>query len=515
MAFLRELITLIGFEVDVAGFSKGEKAFAELVGIAKGTLNAIRDLTSSTAEFSIEVGNMAIITGMGTDEIQKLKIAADQSGLSMDAMQRKTVMLLRRAQDAVDGSKAWSKAFHAAGISTAELKDNIGSTTDLIALVAQRILNGETAAKRARDAFKLFGITGAQAIPMLQMLSKTMGDLSNRQEEFRFLTDDQIAASRELKFEQTQLGAIWDGITRQLGAELTPAMLDAIRQTREFIDAHKDLINNGLKTLGEWFDKTKDKAFEFIGYIDKNKHSVIAFATALTATLIPALILAQPELAATGLAMLTAFGEVVAYGAAFLVIAGAISDIYDYSRGVDSVMGRLHNKIKEMNDEAARGKDIGFFGHFFTGMMKDFDLVNDAVVKVVLKVLDLKGQLELFFQWLGGEHMKVGTPESIRNMLHPRALSPAVTEDILGTPFQFTPKTSDEWQSKAPPVGAASKGPPQFWRQPEAPPVIPPEIHLTIFGSKMTDEELKRVAQQELHDAVLKAMNEVKSTQEK
>lgn len=333
MAYLRELITLLGFEVDVAGFTKGEKAFAELVGLAKGAANAIKELTLGTADFAEDLNDVATRFGITNQQMQQMMVMADATGTSLQSLQQGFAQTLRRAQEAVSGNKEFTKSFAGIGFSVEDLKGMLADPMQLFGAVASRVDSAATAGERMQHAFRLMGRAGVQLAPDLGDIVPMMGAIANRSEEFNFLTDEQIELAKALKTENALLNASYEGLKRQLGLELSPVMRQIILDTREWLIRNKELIKDGIRILGETAKTAGEAITKLTLYIEANKNILVITAGVIGTLLIPSLI-------KIGIAVAPALAVV----AAIVLLIGVIQELYYWANGMPSLLGDLFER---------------------------------------------------------------------------------------------------------------------------------------------------------------------------
>ena len=131
---------------------------AGLVGLAKGALDAgdrMNDLSQST--------------GVSVESLAKFKKAAALSGTNIDGVAKALVKLSKGMMEASTGNEQASAAFKALGVSITDSKGKLKTSDEVMIQVANRFKAMPDGVAKTALALKLFGKSGAEMVPLLNM----------------------------------------------------------------------------------------------------------------------------------------------------------------------------------------------------------------------------------------------------------------------------------------------------------------------------------------------------------
>ena len=170
-----------------------------------------------------KLDKMSARTGMSVEQLSALKFAAEQSGASLDDVERAARGMMRQGLD--------PKNFEQ---------------------VAQSIGSIEDAGLRGKEAMRVFGRSGTMLLPMLE----NMSSLKREAEELGIVmsTEDATAAA-ELTDAMNRVRQTMNAVVQQIGASIAPVMTElangmakAAGQVTAFIKANRELIVRVAKT---------------------------------------------------------------------------------------------------------------------------------------------------------------------------------------------------------------------------------------------------------------------------
>src|SRR6266550_2031895 len=125
---VRELVTLLSFDVDSHGFEHAAGKLAELAIAAGGIVAAVYefknlflDSAKEAAEYAEKVERASLTTGVATDDLQGLAFAPAHAGLSMAGLVGTFAHLARTSNAARTGSQEAAKSFNDLGIGLTDL----------------------------------------------------------------------------------------------------------------------------------------------------------------------------------------------------------------------------------------------------------------------------------------------------------------------------------------------------------------------------------------------------------
>jgi len=337
MSALREIFASLGIEVDseelenagkkVDGFMGKLKLVGETVAEAFA-FDKVKEFVESQVEAATELERTALMLGVTTEELEKLRYAAGDAGVSTQALDAGLRFLNRNIGEAIAKGGEAAEVFKKLKI---EVKNADGTTRDASAVMAdladaiEKIPDG---AERARVASELLGRhMGAQLIPLLSKGKAAFEEADKAMRELGGPTSKEfLDSAKAIEEAQHRMDVGWGNIKQAIAIQLFPI----------------------FNTLVDWFTKaskvilaaTKDTntlayAVIFLGGIAMAKaiSSVFALARAF------GILKAESLGAAVGEAL--AAWPIVLMGAAILSVFLLFEDFFTLLTGGKSIIGDL------------------------------------------------------------------------------------------------------------------------------------------------------------------------------
>lgn len=215
-----------------------------LIGIGAAATAAFALAIKSTIEYGVEVDKVRKITGMTAETITSLAYAAEQEHTSLDSLQTGWRRLSRAMSDADEGLAESKRTFDALGISIYDNEGQLRSMESMTLDIADAFAGMENDTKKAALAQELFGRSGSEMIPFLEMGAEKIKTL--QEEAVRLgivMSDEMVDNSKKFGDHMTFLSKALQGVAVSLTTELLPSLI-------EFSDLIIDLVNQGwLKRL--------------------------------------------------------------------------------------------------------------------------------------------------------------------------------------------------------------------------------------------------------------------------
>lgn len=176
----------------MGGFAGAGKSISNaLAGLAVGS-----KITSTINEYA-RLADLSARLGVSAESIQRVGIAAEQSGTDAETAAR-ALTLLTRALDSPDNKKA-ADAFQELGVNLGELKAaDAFQQVRILATAFQRAQSTGTGFAAIMD---LLGKSGAELIPLLRMTGEEMDAIAKKD----IISDDQIARIAKLDDRMVEL----------------------------------------------------------------------------------------------------------------------------------------------------------------------------------------------------------------------------------------------------------------------------------------------------------------------
>lgn len=200
------------------------------------------------ADSGFELGQMSKRTGIAVGALSTLGFAARQSGVSMDTLEGGVRKMQKFINEAVQGPGEARDTINDLRISIGDLANQ--TPDEQLKTFADKISKIENASYKAALAMKIFGKTGTELIPLLNVGGTGIATQQARARELGFeASPESVRMAGELKLKLDELEAATKGVSKTIGAvfapeviELTDKLTDGAIAAKKFIKEHKDLV---------------------------------------------------------------------------------------------------------------------------------------------------------------------------------------------------------------------------------------------------------------------------------
>ena len=363
---LRELVVLLGFEVNEQSLQKADGVISNLKESLKGLaqfaevalvglgIEKVAEWLHQTAESAEQTALAAEKLGMSTEQYQKLGYAAEQVGLSVEGVAHSFSFLQRAMAGAADGSKEQAGAFAQLGIHVKDAEGKTRDTNEVFQEVADKFKDIADPAKKAQLAMKIFGRAGVELIPLLNKGGEAIRQFGEDAESLGAINNEAFFESSE-NFLQTwkQIKVAFTAVSRAAAGPLLAALGHIMGGLVGWWKANQKIITSGVdkwfKAFGDVLEivaQFLDPIFALLGMVATGLSQLNPFVVMLTAA---------------GIALLLAWSPaLVLFGLLGLIL----EDIYTYFKGGDSLTGDLVKSLKDLWNQLGLSlpKD-GFLGY--------------------------------------------------------------------------------------------------------------------------------------------------------
>lgn len=266
---VRELLALIGFEVDEESLIKAEGAFEAIATSAFKLDQAIQ-----------KIGHISVAG------FQELEYAAKQSGIGVQELGQRMAYLGRSVTDAITVGGRPGRAFYQMGIGAVELKDMLakGGLPQILGTIADKFNVMTDAALKDKIAIGLFSQGGAQMVPFLSQGSAGIMKWGTELRKAGIMTDDMVKGGIALYHTLILLEFTIKGLTYSVLGPFLDRFNQLILSTATWIQQNREIIaqriGNVIEAIG--------KGFEFAWFMAKNfSGSMAILGSIIFATLFP------------------------------------------------------------------------------------------------------------------------------------------------------------------------------------------------------------------------------------
>jgi len=219
--------TADGVNSAVSTTQSGTKSIAEqfffmsqAVNQAIAYINQGFDATIGAAlSWADNIKKMSDVTGMSTDEIQRLRAAGLETGVALDSITTSARMMTQRLGDAGPAGQALRDRLKELGVSTVDANGNMRGTYAIIMDVIKALHNINDPMARNNLAVDTLGRGWAGMAPMIRDYEEAAAAASSA----TIVSEDEIDKAHDIGIEIDKLNAKLGKTGRSVGMELLPA----------------------------------------------------------------------------------------------------------------------------------------------------------------------------------------------------------------------------------------------------------------------------------------------------
>ncbi len=235
-----------------AGLAIG--AIAGIGTAAAGIGVALFELTKKASDFGSTIHDASIKTGLGAETISTLKLAADQSGTSLEQVTSGIAKFQKNIAAAGEDAKKSAAFVKDFGFTPQEALRNLDGSLEK---VFQKIGDTEPT-HRAALAMKAFGKSGAELVPTLEQTGFSLEEYKKQAGDLVGITDKDAAAADAFGDQMVLLDAQLAGVGRTIGFELMPEFQVMISEFSTWLKQNKSEV--------EWWGKAVHTVFNEVIY---------------------------------------------------------------------------------------------------------------------------------------------------------------------------------------------------------------------------------------------------------
>lgn len=229
------------------------------IGAALGTAAAsFIKLGRDAINTADEISKSAVKIGLSTEELSRLRYAADLSGVSFEQLE-KGLLILNRNMAGVGGeSKKVAEAFAAMGIETRNADGTLKSSTEVLKAMADVFKGMPDGAQKSALAMAVLGKSGADMIPLINGGSEALQQLTDEADKFGIVIDTETGLKAEAFNDNlTRLQGVFGALATQVAAEMLPVL----------VDLTDSLVRNADKIRG--FAKGVSETITYVGQLGR------------------------------------------------------------------------------------------------------------------------------------------------------------------------------------------------------------------------------------------------------
>ncbi|PKG50324.1 hypothetical protein, partial [Halomonas sp. MES3-P3E] len=209
---------------------------------------AVFGVASSTASLGDNIGKTADKLGMGIEELQAYRYAAERSGVASNTFDTATQRMVRRVSEAARGTGPAKDAIEELGLSAQALASM--TPDEQLNHFADALQNVENQGDRVRLSMKLFDTEGVAMINMLRDGSEGLRQYGDDARRTGYILSDQAVRDAE-SFQDTLLDTQLSlfGLKNIIGAELMPVVGDMMGKFTGWLADNRDQVGIWAKAF--------------------------------------------------------------------------------------------------------------------------------------------------------------------------------------------------------------------------------------------------------------------------
>lgn len=234
---------------------------AGMTAVGGGIVGGLMAMTKQAATYGDEIAKASKKTGMTTEDISRLRYAAERSGVGFGGLESALARMARSASEAAGGAEMYSEAYDRLGVSVTDANGELKGGEQLFREVAEGLKNVDNATERAALAQEIFGKSGAQLLPLLNEGEAGIKKLGDRAEELGMVLSGKAAndserfndALEDLEDTGTTIAMTLGQTLMPTIAEIAEKVSEAVGRWREWSEAHPTLnalVIKGALALG-------------------------------------------------------------------------------------------------------------------------------------------------------------------------------------------------------------------------------------------------------------------------
>lgn len=203
-------------KVGIMGAAAGVAAALTGIGLA------VRGMIDEADQLS----KAAQSVGMATEELSRLKWAADLSGVSFESLTGSLAKLSNAmAQSLTSATSQQALAFKTLGINVQNADGTMRSSREVLDMIAESFAHMKDGTEKTALAMQIFGRSGAQLIPLLNAGQFGLMEMADEAERLGIVIDTNTGKRAEVFNDTlTRLHAIFKGMVTQIMSGALPAM---------------------------------------------------------------------------------------------------------------------------------------------------------------------------------------------------------------------------------------------------------------------------------------------------
>ena len=193
------------------------------VGAASAAGAALGKLVSDTADYADEIDKASLRSSLGAENLQRIKYAAEQSGASLENVEKSAKKLNERLGEVSEGNDKTAEMFEKLGVSVYDSENNLRSSDEVYNETLMKLADMGDTAEATAIGTDLFGKAFTDLKPLLAEGSEGIGDLMENADKLGIvMSEDAVDSGVVLGDTIADIKNALGGLGRNLGSSLIP-----------------------------------------------------------------------------------------------------------------------------------------------------------------------------------------------------------------------------------------------------------------------------------------------------
>ena len=251
------------------GLKKVGKAAAGIATVAAGAATAagaaLKSAVDDTAAYADTIDKASYRSGLGAENLQRLKYAAEQSGASLENIEKSAKKMNDRLAEVSEGNEKSAEMFEKLGVAVYDADGNMRSSDDVYNDVLAKLADMGDTAEATAIGTDLFGKAFTDLKPLLAAGSDGINDLKDNADALGIvMSQDAVTAGVKYGDTVADIKNALGGAARSIGASVLPMFQKFADKLITYIPKIQDFIKKIIPIVEKLADSIIDPFMEMI-----------------------------------------------------------------------------------------------------------------------------------------------------------------------------------------------------------------------------------------------------------
>lgn len=233
-------------------------ALAGVTAAAVGAGVALFSIAKEASDYGSAIKDMSDKTGLSAESLSTLKLAADQSGSSLEAISEGVTKFSKLIGSAAEGSETAKESLKRLGLDPQTALNDLDGSLEI---VFKRIFEAQNPIVRTKLATEAFSKAGANLIPVIKQMGGDFQAFKKYAEEVgAVLSDKDVEAADDFGDALTALNAQAKTLLFTFAKEFLPIFTQGMKDLSKFASDNKEAFTRWGSEVASIFTKLKEMA---------------------------------------------------------------------------------------------------------------------------------------------------------------------------------------------------------------------------------------------------------------